>query len=106
MDGDPRILNVFAVTIQTLACMNGSREQLYRWSLREGADFDIPIPHPPQNQPPLQPWNEGNLWSYGVWTLAMGVIIRFLNQPLPLPETVFLNSMGEFFSMAEGETGC
>lgn len=64
VNGDPRILNVFAATIQTLACMNGSREQLYRWSLREGADFDVPIPQPHPNQPPLRPWLEEGLWSY------------------------------------------
>lgn len=31
------------------------------------------------------------------------VVLRFLSQPSPLPETVFLHSLGEFFPMAEGE---
>lgn len=88
--GDPRVLNIFAVTVQTLCCMYDTQERFHIWAQREGADVSRQTFPTPVGAPSLHPWSERTLWSYGIWAMTSAISERFPAQTTPLSEHDFL----------------
>lgn len=100
---NPQILNVFVCVIQTLVTIPGLRGKFHEWARQEGNCLPFDRMPPIVNPPTPRPWLETRLWTYSQWTIVLGIVTRFLSQPAPLAEPLFLASLGDVLTALDGE---
>ena len=94
---DVDLLPAMLVAVQTLASVPGVRNVLRSWGSRE----NLVMLDGRQNQvggQAAQPiGRDACTCDFGLWSLAVQIILRFLNQAIPLSEPAFLVEIGDIY---------
>ena len=97
------IMPIVLCMVHTLASQEGVEEVLRDWYRREGRMQTLHVANGHQLAPRLTPWVEGQVWSYGTWSLSTMLLTRFLSQPPGIREEQFLESLTDVFASANHE---
>ena len=100
LQGELDVLPIFFAVLQTLGSTPDAKEILYGWAsakVREGNDgAGIDIVQGPR----LKPWARRDLWSFGLWSLTIEIVTRFLDHGLNCMEAEFLTGLGDLRQVA------
>jgi hypothetical protein len=102
LGGNLDVIFVVAATVQALGTTPGIAGEVKRWREELGRTI-ADTPNFAGRNSTLRPWEDGNLWDFRTWALAMELSQRFIGRPTRDTEATFLTSLTDVLPSADPE---